>query len=588
MPVCIYKWVPFASATAGARGRGGNLVLYRGLSQVSAVFSVVWMLSLVPHTALAECTHPTDDAVLEPIGDVTGSGTVTVADAVCAVLVSLWELAGATPGSEPGCAVSVTAADVDCSLTPDISDALFVVQLALGVTSPDGLDLDGTGCPLACCAAGDTDPLCFSCNDGDPCTTDTELAGGECEHEFTCVTHATSNIVFSGDPVIDDTGIVYLGGRDYPVNDGAGFFSPNRVHKNYALDSADLSIVWGPIALSQSPDPNCNKNNSSRVNEPALSPDTNLVYTHGDWNDGQIGDVCASVFARSAANGALTWRSQSGGPHPRHSMALNSTHIYWGGYNGQFRGFDLSTGAVDYTFSLGGSIPGSAPGGSVTFGDDGHLYVSTLKKGIGSFTATGSPRWSGQPITTIRGDITLTAGNRLIGWDSETGYTDMRVASAVDGSLLWTAPIPGPAIALTDADTHIYVAYANGVDSYDSSGTLRWSVPLTEAGKSQFLGDDGRFYVRTPTRLYALETSDGSTAWSFEVDDIQVSVNGSTVDNTFSASASLLAGGDIFITDHAGGLYRLDAALDYADAPWPRVRGNRRHTGVIDAYDPLP
>lgn len=110
---------------------------------------------LVPaSSAYAACQHPADGSSLDPVGDINGNGVVNVADALCAVLVSAWDLAGETPGDEPGCAESVFAADVDCSLSTDVADAVAVISVALGTGLPSGVEVDEEGCPVACCDAG--------------------------------------------------------------------------------------------------------------------------------------------------------------------------------------------------------------------------------------------------------------------------------------------------------------------------------------------------------------------------------------------------------------------------------------------------
>lgn len=109
--------------------------------------------------AHAACQHPTDGASLELLGDVNGDGKVNVPDALCAILVNLWAASGSTPGLEPGCATSVHASDLDCSLATDVSDAVLVIGLSLGADLPSSIEVDEAGCPTACCDAGGGQPV---------------------------------------------------------------------------------------------------------------------------------------------------------------------------------------------------------------------------------------------------------------------------------------------------------------------------------------------------------------------------------------------------------------------------------------------
>jgi len=81
-----------------------------------------------------------------PDGDLNGSGAVNVLDAQCAALTALAQAQGAPP---PACLAGgdVTAADLDCDGSVDVSDALMILDLALAVTGAGGLP-PGCACSL--------------------------------------------------------------------------------------------------------------------------------------------------------------------------------------------------------------------------------------------------------------------------------------------------------------------------------------------------------------------------------------------------------------------------------------------------------
>jgi hypothetical protein len=117
----------------------------------------VWLalgaMSIIPTARALECTHPAGNVAMSPFGDVNGSGTVNVADAMCALLASL---AASASGPAPSClaaAASPIAPDVNCDGQSNVSDVVLTILVALG--SPLSGATTPEGCPLACagCAA---------------------------------------------------------------------------------------------------------------------------------------------------------------------------------------------------------------------------------------------------------------------------------------------------------------------------------------------------------------------------------------------------------------------------------------------------
>ncbi len=108
---------------------------------------------------------PAAAVCLAPPGDITHDGSADVIDVQCAILVSLWNLGGAT-GAPPSCVPADPLANVDlnCDGATNVVDVNTAISLALSVPLSPSIDADGDGCPDGC------DP----CGDG-AC----DLAGGE-------------------------------------------------------------------------------------------------------------------------------------------------------------------------------------------------------------------------------------------------------------------------------------------------------------------------------------------------------------------------------------------------------------------------
>ena len=413
----------------------------------------------------------------------------------------------------------------------------------------------------ACVGSGGDCP-----DDGDPCTAEACTEGG-CEHVWTCVETVDGAITYEVVPALDDDGLLHTGGRGVPVGaNGSG--------RAYALRSSDLGVEWGPVQLSAA----C-PNTGSPL--PAVHDDFGYVFTNGDWNDGSS-DACAALFAKRTDTAALVWNQQPGGPHPRHPIALSDTHAYYGGWAGSIRAFDIATGAITGTMNL---AVGSSQGGGLVLTSNDDMIASQNGYKVERWTPAGARVWTS---TALKNDLHMTLGDDVVGWNPTSDaliYVD-----GATGQQVWSAAAPGGNGAiLTAADGALYYGHGDGAASVDADGLARWSTPLGASAAAQLLGDDGLFYVRTWSTLFALDTADGAVVWRLDAVSGQVSINGVMTDNGFAGTFGLLAGGDLFGSDYAGRTYRLaTAGLDYAAAPWARPRGNRRNSAKIWDVAPLP
>lgn len=199
---------------------------------IGLCFFFLWLASV----ANATC--------LDPVGDLTGSGTTNVTDVQCAILSVLWTQAGAE-GSQPVCLVgNVSTADVNCDGTTVVTDVVLVVYWALSAPLSTDIDADGNLCPDACenivtdtdgdgvndesdCAPAD--PLVYpgapescngvdddcndlvddgataACNDGSLCTTDSCISGAGCMNQpfYESAIQLDLSPIFNADAIVN-------------------------------------------------------------------------------------------------------------------------------------------------------------------------------------------------------------------------------------------------------------------------------------------------------------------------------------------------------------------------------------------------
>ncbi len=116
---------------------GSSVVRYR-MARLAALVA----LGLPLRVAAVPCALP--------FGDLDGSGTTTVVDVQCGILVVLWTLAD-QQGPPPTCASGgPMSADVSCDAHIDVTDVQMLVSAALDLPWSADVDADGNGCPDAC------------------------------------------------------------------------------------------------------------------------------------------------------------------------------------------------------------------------------------------------------------------------------------------------------------------------------------------------------------------------------------------------------------------------------------------------------
>ncbi|MCC6191242.1 MAG: PQQ-like beta-propeller repeat protein [Anaerolineales bacterium] len=185
--------------------------------------------------------------------------------------------------------------------------------------------------------------------------------------------------------------------------------------------------------------------------------------------------VSGSLYAVDPNNGSYQVIATSN--HSRSVPAVTSSgHLYWG-HGDSFVAL-TPAGEVEWGWT---NLSGNFVFGSSPVADEGgNLYVS--HDGLWSFMPNGNLRWV-YPY----------------GWYGHS------------------SPAIGP-------DGTIYVSGFLEFLAFDSSGTVKWSLPIVTNDNSAAVAPDGTIYISAngasqtmPARLIALNP-DGSTRWSFTLD----------------------------------------------------------------------
>lgn len=323
----------------------------------------------------------------------------------------------------------------------------------------------------------------------------------------------------------------------------AGAFRPTPAPEPPPTDSAMYRGGPGRTGVVAGPGP---------VNQPSVtweqSLDGGVAANAPAVVDGvlYVGDQSGSVNAFRAPTGDLVWTAALG-------RAVNTSPAVAGGLvvvgdaAGDVVALDASDGRERWIFRTGGELRSSAVivGDVVYVGSaDGDLYALEL--------ATGTRRWAfsaGGPI--IRSPA-LDAGVIYVG-------ADAGILSAVDatsGDLRWQASL-GAGQLSSPAVADGLVVVSSGLDStaqhalfgFDAaSGEERWrfSAPSGQSLIIASLGRDLVYAASADGELYAVDTTSGLAAWTFDGH------------GTLEASGAL-AGDLLFVSGGDRAVYAVDA-----------------------------
>ncbi len=340
-----------------------------------------------------------------------------------------------------------------------------------------------------------------------------------------------------------------------------------------------------------------------------------------------VGSDDKHIYALSGATGTKVWEFATGEP-VRASPAIGRDGTVYAGSD-RFYALHGLTGAKSWEFAAGVSaspaigrngtvyvgVTGTWPATTTLYALDGSTGGVLWKRGLGTFD---HPEWLTSCVS-VGGDGTVYAVvNRAPSsfgvWvlDGATGalrrylpttYSAASPAFGVDGTLI-AASYPGNFCYAADALTgverwetylggilngsptiaaggSVFVGTADGLWALDlATGAQRWE--FTSGGgnegstTSPALAADGTVYVgSSDKRFYALIGSTGALRWEF--------VAGGPI----RSSPVVGTDGTVYFGSDDGRVYALRGDSPLADAPWPMISRNARHTGSAEPDAPL-
>ncbi|MFE0644172.1 PQQ-binding-like beta-propeller repeat protein [Streptomyces sp. NPDC058877] len=149
--------------------------------------------------------------------------------------------------------------------------------------------------------------------------------------------------------------------------------------------------------------------------------------------------------------------------------------------------------------------------------------------------------------------VTGTRGGGVQGWEASNGAKLWEVSGAQSD---FETPEAGPAV---HGDT-VYVWRNARLQALDArSGAERWSYPIGDAASCANVpvrvapAEDGCVYVSAGTRVLSLDIAGGHVRWHFEAPAVFLSP-------PVFVPGPAVTGGGVYLTDHLGTVYALDAA----------------------------
>ncbi|MBE7499155.1 MAG: PQQ-binding-like beta-propeller repeat protein [Verrucomicrobiales bacterium] len=357
---------------------------------------------------------------------------------------------------------------------------------------------------------------------------------------------ATGGPVYSS-PALGADGTVYVGSDDQSV---------------YALNGATGTKVWqfrtgGPVRSS-----------------PALAND-GTVYVGSDRS-----------WALNGLTGANTWECALRGPVSA-SPSIGRDGAVYVGMGDTLYALHGTTREVLWQRCFTQDIENPIrPALSVSLGRDGTVYVVTV--GSGEYYTMWALDWATGILR--RGFL---SGQRSFAAPA-FGPDGAVVAASNGGVVCYAEPLTGvqrwetitglglrgsPTIS---ADGSVYVGVDVGTTGGACwaldlvTGVRRWQFLTGGGGTTPALTADGTVYVgSSDKRFYALVGTTGTVRWEF--------VAGGGI----GSSPVIGTDGTVYFGCDDGKVYALYGESPLADAPWPMLSGNPRHTGSAEPADEL-
>lgn len=272
--------------------------------------------------------------------------------------------------------------------------------------------------------------------------------------------------------------------------------------------------------------------------DPGVSVVDGTVYVCGSTPADQCKPGAPTLSALDAADGTVAWKHEfAAGPVTRPTVTDGTAYAVADGAL-----FAVANGDVQWRreFDLESAAAPRVLDGTVYVRTDGSLAAADVE-GTASWQldlATG-PTGSRPPLAAVDGaDVAVTMdGDAVLALDE------------TDGSTVWRRDVEGRG-SLAVADGTVYARTGSHLFALGlADGTERWRAEFAANG-DRLTDDlrvaDGRVYFRVGHRLRAFSTADGSSAWTSRVTCDDFYVAGDTVyvvrrDRTGSSAGNRLA-----------------------------------------------
>jgi eukaryotic-like serine/threonine-protein kinase len=217
-----------------------------------------------------------------------------------------------------------------------------------------------------------------------------------------------------------------------------------------------------------------------------------------------------TIYARSAATGALLWAKPTGGILFAQPTVSGSTLIVPIGFR-YVKAYSVMTGALIWKSDFGVADASVMP---VTVGHGRAFLVSEQNNILRAVSvATGATIWSKRMMSQL-GASALSGGNLLIG-----DGTRMLALKQSTGAVVWKKDLTGPVgCAPTVANGVVYWGAGGSLRALDpATGAVEWQAP--DPACSVAVSAD-TIYGIGGASLFAYRTSDGGELWHFTTDDV--------------------------------------------------------------------
>jgi len=295
------------------------------------------------------------------------------------------------------------------------------------------------------------------------------------------------------------------------------------------------------------------------------------------------------------SQGALRWQVTTRGTIEAAACAHPDGFVVFGSYDGEVRAVDRE-GALLWAVDTGSPVmttPCVDDDGNLWFGDDGGYLYCVSARGVRLARIRVSDLLAASPVC-IDGHVYVADG-RLYGSDGTRlqlaaepivasgaagpdgtlylGSWDGFVYAALDGQLLWNAPLDGQiyAACAVGPDGGILAATRAGkVVALAPSGERVWSRKFSDGVYgTPAIAEDGVCFVGcNDNGLYALDMENGNIVWQ------------ERVGRDIRSSVALTDDGTVYVASWDFSLYAFEGgAGGPADAPWPQFQRDATRTG---------